>query len=207
MNRSIYNPHKQSGVVLVAALIILVVLTLLGIAAMDTTGIEMKMSNNMRDQQQAFESAEFILTAVENDVIQSAPFTDAELTNSGCSSVMRCFNTTCSAGLGGYCFNGSGPQLYSSCVLSPPATNPWDDPTLWSTAGKYQTMQIADATNPTKKITVKYIVEFRCYVPADPSTSNIAIAGNNAKLFRITAYATGSANKGRVMLQSTVKLL
>jgi type IV pilus assembly protein PilX len=187
----------QAGAVLIAALIILVVLTLLGIASIDTTGIEMKMANNAGDQQQAFESAEYILNAVENDFIQKNTL-DAQIATS-CSG-NKCFNSTCS---NGYCFFGINPTAWDNCrpySTTSTAANPWEAKAAWSDA-----RSIPLVPSPNAETTVRYMVEFRCYVPTNPMVA--LSAANATKLFRITAYVIGPGNKGRVMLQSTVKQL
>jgi len=50
--------NNQRGVVLVAGLMILVILSLLGITTMQTSTIEEKMANNMGQRQLAFQAAE-----------------------------------------------------------------------------------------------------------------------------------------------------
>lgn len=187
---------RQSGAVLIAALIILVVLTLFGIASMDTTGIEMKMANNAGDQQQAFESAEYILNAVENDFIRKNSL-DAQIKSSCAGS--NCFNSTCS---NGYCFFGTESSHWSNCRpnAATAAANPWEIGSSWDNS-----KSIALVPAPGAETKVRYMVEFRCYVPNDPT---IELSEANAtKLFRITAYVIGPGKKGRVMLQSTVKQL
>jgi type IV pilus assembly protein PilX len=56
---------SQSGVVLLISLIILVLLTLIGITGMQTTGLEEKMSGSMRDKNLAFQAAESALRDAE----------------------------------------------------------------------------------------------------------------------------------------------
>lgn len=67
MNRP-YIPWAQRGMVLVTSLIFLVLLTLLGVAAMSTTSLQEKMAGNTKDQNLAFQSAESALTAAENSI-------------------------------------------------------------------------------------------------------------------------------------------
>jgi len=50
--------QRQQGVVLVVALILLVVLTLLGISAMDTTVLEHRLAKNHEERTLAFQTAE-----------------------------------------------------------------------------------------------------------------------------------------------------
>ncbi len=78
-NRIIGSPHKhQSGVVLVVGLIILLLLTLIGLTGMQTTGLEEKMASNMRDKNLAFQTAEATLKVGENKI--------QDLSNSNTSS-------------------------------------------------------------------------------------------------------------------------
>ncbi|MBK9615502.1 MAG: hypothetical protein IPO35_08275 [Uliginosibacterium sp.] len=52
---------RQSGAALVVGLVVLVMLTLLGIAAMRTSALEERMAGNLRDSNIAFQSAEAAL--------------------------------------------------------------------------------------------------------------------------------------------------
>ncbi|MBK9217169.1 MAG: hypothetical protein IPL70_01255 [Uliginosibacterium sp.] len=50
--------NRQSGAALVVGLVVLVLLTLLGIAAMRTSALEERMAGNLRESNIAFQSAE-----------------------------------------------------------------------------------------------------------------------------------------------------
>ena len=54
--------HRQRGVALVMALVFLLLLTLLGITALNTTSLEGKMATNVKDRNLAFQAAESALT-------------------------------------------------------------------------------------------------------------------------------------------------
>ncbi len=60
-------PRRQSGTVLIVAMILLVVLTLLGVTAMNTTSLEEKMASNAQEQVHAFQAAETGLSQAFND--------------------------------------------------------------------------------------------------------------------------------------------
>ena len=62
------TPSAHRGMVLVVSLIFLVLLTLLGVAAMSTTSLQEKMAGNTKDQNLAFQSAETALAAAENTI-------------------------------------------------------------------------------------------------------------------------------------------
>lgn len=61
----ILNCRRQSGAVLAVSLIILLLLTLIGMTAMQITGLEEKMAGNLRDRNLAFQAAETALRAGE----------------------------------------------------------------------------------------------------------------------------------------------
>ena len=52
------NRARQSGAVLIVALIILVILTLLGVTAMNTTSLQERIASNTQEQVHAFQAAE-----------------------------------------------------------------------------------------------------------------------------------------------------
>ncbi len=58
----------QAGVVLVVSLIILLLLTIIGLSAMQTTALEERMAGNLRDKDLAFQVAESALRAAELSV-------------------------------------------------------------------------------------------------------------------------------------------
>jgi len=68
-SRSLVSPasslQTQAGVVLAISLIILLLLTLIGLSAMQTSALEEKMVGNMRDKILAFQAAESALRAAE----------------------------------------------------------------------------------------------------------------------------------------------
>ncbi len=55
----------QSGAILIVSLIMLLLLTLIGVAGSQVTGLEEKMANNSRDQNLSFQAAEAALRAAE----------------------------------------------------------------------------------------------------------------------------------------------
>jgi Tfp pilus assembly protein PilX len=52
------TPHRQEGAVLIVALVLLVVLTMLGISAVESTKLETRMAASTRDYNRAFQAAE-----------------------------------------------------------------------------------------------------------------------------------------------------
>jgi len=184
---------KQQGALILVTLIILLVISMLGMSAVDSTGLEMQMSSNSRLQQQTFEAAEYTLSWVENNLATTGYFSKASITNNTndtagegfCGTV--CFSSACT---NGYCFNGTYTPgaLWNTCALGVPATEPNADAGLWADgSGKHRTMAI----------------EFSCYTAKDPA-QDINLVGNQARVYKITAYVVGEGGRARVMLRSAV---
>lgn len=192
MNKiSIYH---QQGALLIITLIMLVIISMLGMSTMGTTGLEMQMANNSRDKQASFEAAEYTLSWVEND-IQTTSFTNANLTNSSCGSI--CFDSTCT---GGYCFRGGDADAWNQCELDDSDPDPYTEEAIWNDSSYHRTLTIPNTT-----ITAKYIIEFRCYTALDP-TLEMDVT-NFTRVFRISAYTVGEGGRARTMLRSTIKEL
>lgn len=192
--------QRQKGAMIVVTLIILLIVSVLGMASMDTTGLEMRMASNTRDQQQAFEAAEYTLSWVQNE-IGITGFSTASLSNTACGSI--CFEPTCS---NGYCFQGSNPLDQNSCELATshaanqpdPAGEIYATEAIWTNAARHRTLAV-----PNIGVTTRYIVEFRCYTALDPSQPMDDT--NFTRVYRITVLAAGPAGRGRVMLRSTIR--
>jgi type IV pilus assembly protein PilX len=61
--------QQQKGAVLIVALTLLVVLTLLGLSAIQTTTVSTKITSNTQDRNDVFQAAESLLNEAENTVI------------------------------------------------------------------------------------------------------------------------------------------
>lgn len=180
------NGYKQQGTVLLVSLVLLLVLTIAGIASIRITSLEERMTGNYRNEQVAFHSAEVGILEAEAFVAN---------TNFDLAS----FTTDCDNGL---CFDGSSPVDPGTCTVN--ATTPWLDQTLWNDASKYR-----EATIVLNGVSqqARYIVEFRCFLPRedDGPLPDPAVLTDWAELFRITVFATGGDEQSRIMLQTTYK--
>ena len=70
---SLGTRNRQHGVVLVISLLMLLVLTMIGVAATRSTTLEQRMTTNQNDQQVAFEAAEAALRSGESALSNSIP--------------------------------------------------------------------------------------------------------------------------------------
>lgn len=185
--------HRQRGALLVVTLIILLIVSLLGMASMDTSGLEMRMTSNSRDQQQAFEAAEYTLSWVQHELLDT--FSKQDISSViGCGS--SCFDPSCSSG---YCFQGQSPFEPVNCVLDAPSEEAYMNPATWAAGSSlHQTLLI-----PSIDISSRYIIEYRCFTALDPSLA-FHPETNYTRMFRITAYAIGPAGRGRAMLRAVI---
>ncbi|ALN79894.1 pilus assembly PilX family protein [Lysobacter antibioticus] len=82
-------PRAQRGVVLYVALIMLLLLALLGITAMQVTGLQERMTSNYRSTNMAFQNAEGRARGKESDLkrqVQSAGTESIDLDESVCTT-------------------------------------------------------------------------------------------------------------------------
>ena len=180
------NRYKQKGSVLLISLVLLLVLTIAGLASIRVTSLDERMTGNYRNEQVAFHSAEVGIQEAEAFVAD---------TNFNLSA----FTSDCNNGL---CFDGSNPDDPGTCEAD--ATFPWLVQANWSDASKYRNTTIV--LNGVSQ-QAKYIVEFRCYLPREDNgpVPDPAILNDWAELYRITVFATGGDEQARIMLQTTYK--
>lgn len=195
---------RQRGAVLLVSLVLLVVMTLLGLSAMETSGTQMKMASVSKDRQEAFEYAEQTLSVVERQ-IESGLY-DVDDWMDCVSGSAGCFDDTCAGGL---CFDGEytvGDTEYD-CDLDSTSDSPvnvWKVDTNWSSASKHLTLPVASAQSDPK-----YLLEFLCYVERGDTTvfddSSPSAENSGSPYLRITARAISNSGKAEVMLQSTYR--
>jgi type IV pilus assembly protein PilX len=74
------NLKPQTGLVLVASLIMLLLLTIIGVTSMQNITLEEKMAGNMRDRNIAFQAAEAALRDAESDISNNSSAYNRNLT-------------------------------------------------------------------------------------------------------------------------------
>ena len=100
----------QSGAVLIISLIMLLLLTLIGTTAMQTSSLEEKMAGNLRDRDIAFQAAESALRDAENDIAVLP------------SRISGFTNFTVNCGTNGLCYNGAvneySPAIWTTANMT-----------------------------------------------------------------------------------------
>jgi len=166
---------RESGMVLVVSLIILVIVTLLAISALRVTTLEERMAGNTRDRHLAFEAAEYALREAQDFL--SAP-------------VLPAF--TVSGGSSGGWFTGldTSPTGQSE-------DNYWMLTHPWSTKSVVAAKTTAVLTNQSQP---RYVIE---EFPAIPCKSDSLKwpPPQPRNVYRVTARGTGRTTDAEVMLQ------
>lgn len=181
--------YTQKGAVLVVSLIILLLMTLVGITAMQVSTVQEKMASNLREQNIAFQAAEAALRRGE----QVVPSGDYPAT--GCTK--------------GYCtpenITGAGTPAWASVDWKD------SDQVLTDTKGFISSDDDPVPAKPLVARRPRHIIE---NISAIPTTGSSGGTGwedkdtNKTKLYRITAQGYGLATDdngqplARVMLQS-----
>ncbi len=196
-----YPSTKERGVVLGFCLVLLLVTTLLGVAAMSTTALEESMTQNERDRHTAFQAAEAALREGERYVKSQA---------TSPTIFPGSFSKTCANGL---CFSRENTPNYGK-TKSPCETggisdrwDMWTCPTshsgnlaVWTNAKRHRShanTNLIDSEGKGITTPPKYIIEFMGYQSS---------RGSANELYRVTSFATGGTDDAKVMLQSVYQL-
>lgn len=196
---------KQQGVILVVSLIILLVVTLLGTAAMQGTGLEFRMAKNTQQRQAVFQATETALRRIEQG-LDDTPYSKTQLDSNNCpSGTATCFDDTCAGGL---CFFGDNTGNQAACnplsgaINAVPIWSAKRSTIVWDTPAMYRTFTAKELNTDTGAVdvSVDYIIEFICF--ADTFLGTVATDSGDA-FYRITARGKSSNGRVKVMLQTT----
>ena len=177
---------RQSGMSLFPALMFLLVLSVIGISALNSTLMQEKMVANAKDLNIAFQAAEAGLRDAEADVSK----------NIDAGSV---FSSSCVNGL---CTPPSTWPSPSSADISKAVD--WSDTSKSRAYGNYT----SSPTLPTVASQPLYIIERLSTLPVEPGGSvglgcGAGCVHSGGSAYRLTVLATGARSETRVVLQST----
>ena len=178
--------NHQNGAVLIISLIMLLLLTLIGTPAMQSTSLEEKMAGNMRDENLAFQAAETALRAGESIIMLNPP----------------------AFSVGGNGTGGTG--LYTTVGVGAQAGGYWQT-VDWSsnTAVAIYTGGSLNHVNSAPR----YIIEELSSTASSAASanaggsleSNTAGSSQTVSWYRITARGTGGSDNAVVIVQSIYK--
>ncbi len=175
--------RTQRGITLVVVLLLLVIVTLLGLAAMRGTVMQERMSGNVYARSQAFQAPEYLLREAES-LAATAP----AITGTGCSN--------------GLC-----------ALPAPGAASAWEADGFWDAAGGYRVSALeADSDFPLSaaRYVVEDMGEgiagaSECTSDIDLSAPTCTTSGGGARNYRIIAMAR-TDNGAEVVLQSAYQV-
>lgn len=186
MNTSV---TKQRGAVLLVSMIMLLVLTLIGVAGMQTSTFQERMAGNLQDYQLAFEAAEEALRAGE-----------AQL-----STQLYMPESSASAAAG---------QVWTREALDTNVgANWWFDSTVTATWWRSKAMPLASYASLVSSSDSPYVAEQPRYIVEEMGDSRLGEdlsrgtgyveKDSDLKFHRITTRGVGGRDSTVVMLQST----
>ncbi len=209
--RSLSAGFRQSGVALVVALIFLVILTLLGIAALANNTLQTRMTYGVSEANLAFQSAETALSAGENWLYsQTARPSAGCATSAGSNPVV--YTPVDSCGQTAATASAIWPRPNDSVSTPPVGRSQYFDESWWTSNGrkygytyKDNTTPAADGSQPigsgTTYDTPRYVIE---ELGADTSGSLVVGQGRTYRIYnyQLTARAYGSQQATRSVVQS-----
>ena len=179
------TPHKQQGAVLITSIVLMIVFTLLGVAAMRTNITDISIQGSIKNRSNALQCAEAALRAGEIwlDDLSGAAY---QVTTTPSQSA----NQVWEVNLPGM----QNPELKDDSF--------WlDDTKTWAYGGALQ-----DNTRPTVgcQNDARYFIESLGFVSSDSEGAGFdkQVKARSA-VYRITAYSTGIDGNAAVVLQST----
>ena len=186
--RSALNRHhstREHGVSLVLVMIFLVILSMLGISAMQSSTLSSRIARNETDRNVAFQAAESALRDAENDIAyRRFDRTACTPAIAGCRTFegLLNFDAVCTGGL-------------CDTVGPPAVTSIWETAAMWATTGSsvpYGTHTGA-ASLPLVFRPPRYIIE------------GFQTGLDGSTVYRVTAVGFGVSESTQVMLQTSVK--
>lgn len=176
---------KQAGAALMVSLIILLIMTMIGLAAMRTSSMAEKMAANTIDNEIAFQATEIALRGAESWI--AGLTTEPEQNNNGSNGI--------------WIADAMDPQTGN-------AESWWheQDADWWAANGIAFPTAIAFETNAgqTTITNPRYIIEYQQFVTDDLVVGTGGGPSTGRVYYRITARGTGGSDQSRIMLQSTM---
>ena len=181
-NMTLVFERHQRGVALFISLVLLLVLTIAGVSAVQTTSLEERMARNTHDSLLAFQSAESTLREAEGWIIANVSST-AQFSENGA--------------------NG----LWTSAPYDE-ADQRWEED-IWAD-GNAQSIEVVSTVDGVSA-QPRFIVEWVATVQRDENPnllgSSYSAVFDRIEIFRITSRGVGATPNARVMLQGTFGMI
>lgn len=200
---------QQQGVVLLLALILMLVLSVAGLAAMQLARLELQMGGAVSELSRSRHWVDTALVQLEAEIVASE-FVVNPAGDLCRSTSNQCFSPVCPKG---HCFLGNYEIVADNpdrCLLPPSLDKNeiFQDRSIWQDPNKHRSVEI-EIEPGAETITVLAVIEWRCFTPLNSrdATNNNDHRFDSAfwqPLFRVTAYTTGHQGEARLMAQTMV---
>ena len=172
---TLLKAQRSRGVALFISLVLLLVLTIIGVSAVQTTTLETRMARNEHDRLLAFQAAESALRDAE-------AFLDTVITTDIFS-------------------DGGAGGLWTVANLGQP--DRWEQ-NVWNAGTSVVAPTAVDGVNEPPRYIIEHVAsvirEENAYQIEDPYAAN---AADRIEMFRITARGIGGSANAQVLLQTT----
>lgn len=170
--------HAQRGISLFLVMTFLVILSILGVTAIQGSGLSARIAGNEADRTLAFQAAESALRDAEKDI--RGVCTTSCRTTPISPETADIFGTTCALGL---------------CLPSTTTTPVWEVKENWTTTNRAATLGqfTGTPTLPVVSQQPRYLIEY--------------FKVGESFIYRVTATGYGARDTTQVTLQSSVKAL
>ncbi len=176
-----HGVRRQVGMILFISLALLLLLSVLGVAAVQTASLQTRLARNAHDDLLAFQAAELALREGEAFLLREVP-DEARFTAQGSGGLWR-------------------PASFGD-------PNPWATPGVWMTGGagsRAVTVPPAGVAAPPR-----YLIEWLVTLegPNNPHSldESPVVRRRQTAIFRVTAIGFGATVNARARLQSTFAL-
>ena len=174
-----HTTRREGGLVLAVVLVLLLVLTIIGLVASQSTALQERMTGNQRDRDIAFQSAEYTLRLAQADL------NSQQWTNFGQDT-------------GGLYWYTSGNSIFNTPLYT---QNLWGTSAVM-TVGSGSTGPALSDVGQQPEFVVEKISGI---VQAGGSLSLVQYPNSNGTVYQIYALGYGGDSKAQVMLGATIR--
>lgn len=195
MMQKIHSTKQQKGVALVIALVLLVVVTLVGLAAIRGTSLQEKMAGNTLDRAQAFQVAEATLELAARSILP--PAAAPVSSNYNVQGVTDCATAACSDNPAASIPNASQWQKVSAIDGSGAVGNTTNIVSIYGNKPSYLIQYMGNCSSSGTGNFVFTNDQNEQGGGGSMKTSNTC--------YRITARAGGAADRAQIVLQAVYR--
>ena len=196
------TPSHQQGATLIISLLLLFIIGIGAKGIITSVRIDSQMNRNFEERDFTFQAAERALRIIENTKINNVKYIEYDFTSSCTGDT--CFNNDCNNSL----CKTVNYETQGGYNCTPEGTRAWEDEQQWNNANSInidipRANTEGSTNNQTVNVNVKYLIEFRCYIPRVANPQLEFHASEWLQYYRITVRAQGPSGSAQVTLQTT----